>query len=479
MNMKYFNLILSLSLIFGPLTSSAMTLEQYLGEVQKRHKEFQSLNTSQEVAEDRREAGDLGLSPVLTMAAGYLSDEKQPQTFTTKTTGTQYSLGLAKEFSTGTKASLNAQVQKVELSGVPPAYQGFFPSEYAVGSLGLSLSQSLWKNSFGAGTRLRQQRQATSAMLEKESYNLQQRQILIEAETAYWTYLYHQDEVKSRQDSLERAQKIETWLRRRFRDGINDKADYLNAQALTASRDLLLATAKDQLTAAEQNLRTFLELGESEKTPVLTSNFKQARDIRGLIHGNSGRVVRMDAYLASLEAKTKNIGAQEVADGLKPDLVLEASYATNTDVQNTTTDALNRLHKTDIPTTQIGVKFTYMFDTDAKLSQEALARKEALAAQLKSERKLLESDVSWTELQRRYAEMLKQIETTEKISELQTARAKEQSLKLSRGRAVTSDVINSEEDVATAVLNLNRLRAEARKMEAQSRLFIRLDEATK
>jgi hypothetical protein len=47
---------------------------------------------------------------------------------------------------------------------------------------------------------------------------------------------------------------------------------------------------------------------------------------------------------------------------------------------------------------------------------------------------------------------------------------------LNRGRAITSDVINSEEDAANSSLNVNRLRAEARKLEAQSRLFVRLAE---
>jgi flagellar hook-basal body complex protein FliE len=89
---------------------------------------------------------------------------------------------------------------------------------------------------------------------------------------------------------------------------------------------------------------------------------------------------------------------------------------------------------------------------------------------------MIESESSWAELQRRYSEMLKQIDLAERISQLQTSRAKEQSLKLSRGRAVTSDVIISEEDASTSLLTVNRLRAEARKMEAQSRLFVRMTE---
>jgi len=469
-----FIFLLTLGLL-SPFVARALTLDEFLAEVQKRNKEFQGLGTSREAAEDRRAAGDLGLSPILTLSAGYLSDEKQPQTLGTKLTSSQYSLGVAKEFSTGTKASVTGNVQQVQVANLPPIYPSYF-SDYSTGSLGFSVSQSLWKNAFGAGTRLRQQRQASAATLEKENFNLQQRQILMGAETAFWNYLYQQEELKTRQESLERAQRIEAWLKRRYRDGINDKADYLNAQALTASRELLLATAKDLVRAAEQSLRGLLEMKETEALPPLKADFKKARDILTLVDGGAGKVVRLDARLADLEAQTKSLGAREVQDSLKPDLVLEGAYNTNSNVQDSPSQALNKITNTDIPTTQVGVKFTYMFDTDAKMSQESLARKEALAAQLKSEQKMIESEISWSELQRRYKELLQQISTSERLSELQMARAKEQSLKLSRGRAVTSDVINSEEDAATTSLSLNRLRAEARKMEAQSRLFIRVQE---
>lgn len=455
---------------------SAMTVEEYLANVQNKNKNFQAYGLSGEAAEDRREAGDIALSPVLTMAGGYLDDKKQPNALNgTRMVARQYSLGVAKEFSTGTQTSLTGTVQQTEAKDIPNIYPAYM-SNYAVSSLALSVSQSLWKNAFGSGTRLRQARQTAAATLEKESFNLRQRQILIEAESAYWDYLYQQEELKARQESLDRAKRIENWFKRRFQDGINDKADYFNAQALTASRELLLASAQDQSIAAEKNLRLALEMDDKEKLPTLTSDFKKSRDIRTLISGSTGRVVRLDAYMSSLEAKTRGLAAKEVENSLRPDLVLEGAYNTNSNVQTSTTDALNKINKTDIPTMQVGVKFVYMFDTDAKVSQEALARKEALAARLQSERSMLESENSWAELQRRYAEVLKQITTSERINQLQSSRAKEQSLKLSRGRAVTSDVITSEEDAANSMLTLNRLRSEARKMEAQSRMFIRLNE---
>jgi outer membrane protein TolC len=472
--MKKHKFTLLLSLALAQSGAFAMTLEQYLADVQKHNKDFQAYSVSQEAAEDRREAGDLGLSPVLTMGGGYLSDQSQPQTIGTKIVSSQYNLGIAKEFSSGTKASLTGTVQHATVSDVPAAFQAF--ADYSTSSLGLSLSQSLWKNFFGYGTRLRQERQSTAAKLEKQSYDLQQRQLLIDAEMAYWDYLYQQEELKSRMESLDRAKKIEAWLKRRYSDGINDKADFLNGQALTASRQLLLDSTRDSAVAAEKNLRLFLEMDDKERTPNLDSDFKKPRDIRALVGGNSGRVLRLDAYMASLDAKTKELGAKEAKDQVRPDLVLSGAYNTNSNIQDSTSSALNKISNMSIPTTKVGLNLTYMFDTDAKVSQEALYRKEALAAQLKSERKMLESDTAWAELLRRYGEMLKQIDTAERISQLQVNKAKEQTLKLARGRAVTSDVVNSEEDAANSILTLNRLRSEARKMEAQSRLFVRMNE---
>lgn len=465
--------VLWVGVVFTPFVQ-AMTLDQFLSEVQKKNKNFQALDISRESAEDRRVAGDIGLAPVLTMAAGYLSDEKQPQQLGTKTVSKQYTLGVAKEFSSGTEAAVNGNIQQVQISNAPAPFANF--SDYSAGSLGVSLSQSLWKNGFGSGTRLRQQREATASVLEKQNYTLQQRQILIQAESAYWDYLYQQDELTQRQESLDRARKIDSWLRRRFADGINDRADYLNGQALTATRELQLAVTRDQSITAEKNLRDMLELSPEEKLPAFESDFKKPRGLTTFVEGEGNRVVRLDAYIASLEAKTKNLGAQEVTNGLKPDLVLQGAYNTNSNIQSTPSDALNHITNQNIPTTQIGLKFTYVFDTDSKVSQESLARKEALASQLKSERKFLESDTSWTELQRRYGELLRQIETADKINKLQTSRAREQSLKLSRGRAITTDVINSEEDAANSGLSVNRLRAEARKLEAQSRMYVRLAE---
>ncbi len=393
--------------------ASAMSLEEFLADVSKKHKEFQSLELSKDIAEDRRLAGDLALSPVLTMETGYLSDAKLPQASGgTKVVANQYNVGLAKQFASGTTLGVTGNLQRTQISNpVLPTV----PGDYSTGTLGVQISQSLWKNAFGQGVRLRQERESLVANVEKESFNLKQRQILYNAESAYWDYLYLQEEILQKNESLERAKRIEAWLKRRYQDGINDKADFLNAQALTTSRELSLAITRDQSRSAEKNLRDFLEMNSDEKLPSFSSDFKKARKIQEFLTGDpAGQVVRLDAYLSSLDAKVKNIVAGEAKDALRPDLTLQGGYATNSYSTVSSNEALSNISKADTPTTQVSLKFSYIFDTDSKLSKEALTRKEALAAQIQSERKILESESSWSELQRRYAELLKQIETAER-----------------------------------------------------------------
>lgn len=457
-------------LLAAASTASAMSLEQYLDRVVKSHRGLEAMRVAREAAEDKKTAGDVSLIPVLSLSGSYLDDKKQPnQLQATEAKSTIYSAALAKKFATGTSVSLTARAMEFENPGaVIPTYGAF-----SQGALGVSIEQSLWKDAFGRGTRLRREREETTATAEAGGYDLQSRQILASAEAAYWNYVYALEELKLRKASLTRAQRIETWIRRRVADGISDRSDMLSIQALVAGRKLALDNTEDSLVALRQEIRNFLELKEGENFPEPTAKIAQSRDMRALVGGSDGRVMRLDAWLAGLEAKARAIGAQEAVEGTRADLKLAGSYNTNSNVTDgKAADATREWTKTDTPTSQISLTWTYMFDTDVKDAVSASARKQALSARLQAERKLLESETGWSEMERRHRELSRMIASAGNIAAIQSDRAKAFADKLSRGRAVTSDVINSEEDAATAELQLTQLRAEQRKLEAQTRLFV-------
>ncbi|MBX2996723.1 MAG: TolC family protein [Bdellovibrionaceae bacterium] len=474
------HLALSLVLLVAPVMGTAMTLEEYLAQVRAKHRGLQSLDASRDAATNRREAGDIGLSPVLTFKATSL-DDKKPQNLgafvVDRNEVMDYSLGLGKTFTTGTTAQVTANTNETKLTGrnlgtTPP--QGISQT-LGTGSLGLSLSQSLWKGGFGSNVRLRQERELQIERTEKQSYDLQAQQILIQAESAYWDALFQRDELKLRQDSLERARRIESWVRRRVSNGIGDDADSFTAQGLVAGRELQLLIAQDDMVAVERRLRDILELPDSEPLPPLSGTLTGQRRLDQMSQGREGRKIRLDSYLAVLEAKTKAIVADEIEDSYKPDLVLEGAYRTNS-AEPTMSEASTKMAENDKPTQSIGLKLVWLLDGDVKNAARRTAKSEALASALKKERQLLESDSAWAELNRRHGELTKKIQAAKIASDVQTKKASAQRDKLNKGRAITSDVITAEQDAAEALSTFIRLQAEQRKLEAQGRLFVTFEE---
>lgn len=477
------NAVLMACFFLTALPVKAMDLQEFLREVQAKHKGVQSYQAAQEAAEERRRAGDIELVPTLTAGVGYLNDLSPLGQFAqlgaSKSIMTDAKLGVSKRFSTGTDVMISGAASEIQNEGnlFVPQFQNF-----AYGTLGLSLSQSLWKNAFGSATRLRWERQDAATAAEVGRYDLQKKLLLVEAEAVYWDYLYLQENLKIGRSSLERARRIEGWTRRRTNDGISDRADLLSAQALVAARQLQLVSAEDEFQAAKRKIRDLLELSESEPFPTINGDISKSRTLTSLVDGVSQsrsrqRVVALEAHMASLSAKALTLAARETDNAYRPDVVLSGAYNTNAfELNSTIPDVSGRLGDFDRPTWKVGLNMIYMFDTDVKNAARSAARKEALASQLQSERKSIESESSWIELNRRYVEMNKRVEAAESINRLQMAAAKAQTDLFNKGRSITATVLTAEEDAGSAELSLMKLKSEQRKMEAQARLFIVIED---
>jgi outer membrane protein TolC len=471
-------IILGALIVFFSLNGQAIDLPEYLQAVLSRNKTAQSYDASVEAARDRRIASDIELVPIFTTGVGYQKDQSPLGQFAqlgaVETESQSFNLGLAKKFSTGTSVNLIATASEIENSGSfsVPSY-----AQFSYGTFGVGLSQSLWKDAFGSGTRMRWQRLDASSEAEVGQFDLQKKLLLVDAETVYWDYIYNLESLRSSLQSLERAKRIENWTRRRVGDGIGDRADLFSTQALVAARQLQVISAEDELAAAKRKLRDYLELSDAEAFPEITGNISQSRHLTGMIDRKQGRIVSAEAYLMSLKAKAMSAVSAETDNSLRPDVVLSGSYNTNNFQSGESINtASQNWGDSDRPTWKVGLSLVYIFDTEVKSSTRAAARKDAQAAKLLSERKILESESAWIELNRRYSEMSKRIEAATQVSQLQMSAAKAQTDLFNKGRSVTANVINAEEDAATAELTLIKLKAEQRKMEAQGRLFVVLED---
>lgn len=451
--------------ILTTVSVQAMTLEDYLHEVAKKNKLLSSYEISIEASKERQTAGDLLLSPLLTAAYSVTSDQSLPAIIADRRDTTATSLGLSKKFSTGTQVSLSANTFKYKYD--LPAIPG--NTGYSKGGVGISLTQSLWKDFFGAATHLRHEREADTNKFETLGLELKRRLASIEYESDFWDYIVSAEDKQLKQDNFDRAKKLEKWTANRVSNGISDDTDLLQVKALTARRELELAAVNDDLKTREIKIRENLDLPANAPFPELTANLADTRPYFTEL-AKQQNIIKIDAYLTQLEARIKKTSSEEVTDSLRPDLSVTGQYNTSSyDVDYST--MTNNITKTDRPITFVGVNFSWFFGSDAKAAQLSSARKEALAAQLRAEQATATGQDAWNEYLRKYEIAKQNVLTLERIAKLQSDRSKSEQAKFSKGRTITTNVVNAITDSAEAEVSYLRARSGLRKLEAGTLLF--------
>lgn len=465
--MKMTSLIFSLLFI---LQTKAMTLDEYLTEVKSKNSLFSSYEALIQAADEKKSAGDIILEPQLTATYAKTIDKTVPTTLGEKRETTDTTLGLSKKFSTGTALSLSAKTdQYYNPQMTAPT------DEYSTGLLTLGLQQSLWKDFFGAGTRIRHRREESVNQLEKMAAELSKRAFLFGAESTFWDYIVAVDDLNLKKANFERAKKLDSWTSTRLSNGIGDRSDLMSIKALLSIRELELANANDEFKTQEVKIRQNLDLKDSQKTPDLKANIIEARPYVNRLLSQKN-IVKIDSYLSSLEANVKTHISEEVNDSLRPDLTLIGSYTTssyNRDYE----EAKKDISKSDFPKTYVGVSFTWLIDTGSKNAQRSSANKEALAARLSAEKNLQIGREAWIEHLRKYEVAKENVKILEKISEYQKNRAKSEQDKFSKGRAITINVVNAETDSAESEVNYLKAKSGLRKLEAATQLFTSIDGA--
>jgi outer membrane protein TolC len=462
-----------LGLTLTTLSASGLTLDEYLQKTKDKNPLFKSYEVGVEAAQDKLDSAGRDLSPLLTLGYVKSTDQSLPSQLGYKRDVSQYSVGLAKKFITGTTLKLTGELQDFNNPGALPS-SGF--QLYSSGAVGVSLSQSLWKDFFGYGTRKKLERERASAALELTAAELQRRAYLMQMEADYWDFLVSSENLKLKRANLERAEKLQRWTASRVSNGISDRSDLLNTKALASLRRVQLETAEEELRTVEARLRENLGLTSTEATPVLRSPLSLQRALVDDL-ARKKQVTSFEAELAVKEAKAKQGVAEEVVDSLRPDLSLIGSYAT-TSYNVDRSEAISEVTKKDYPKSAVGLQFSWAIENSTLSGTRQAAQKEAMAAQLKSERKKQDGANAWRELLRKYEVVKNNVKMLDEVATFQRERAKAEQDKFLKGRSITVYVVNAEADAAEAEINLLRTKAELRKLEASSQLFFSKSETT-
>lgn len=466
---KFLAILITATLAVYIQEAKALSIDEYIGLSKEKNPLLKSFQYSLEAADARTKAAEIDLAPVITGSYVKSNDKSRPSQLGTEREAEVYTLGVAKKFFTGTLVKLDAQTGEFQNQGV--LFPGF--DQYSTGSVGITIQQSLWKDFFGGGTRTKISRLEKLAEVEKLSSELQSRLALYDVESNYWDFALAQEDYRLKKANLERAQKIDKWTANRVSNGISDRADLMNAKALMALREAQFIAAEEELKSQEVRLRDNLQLAENEPTPKLNGDLGSARPyLINLIKMKN--VEKIEARIASLEAEARALVADETVDTLRPDLSVFGNYTT-TSYDRDHQQAISDMTQDDYPKNAIGLNFTWVFEGTAKSATREAAKKDALASQLRADKKRSEGKNSWTELVRKYDVLKSSVLTLEKVANYQRERAKAEQDKLSKGRTVTANVVLAETDAAEAEINLLRTRSSLRKLEASSLFFIDTD----
>lgn len=447
--------------------TNGITLEAYLATVSQNNAHVQAAALKKRAAKLKKRQNDLKETPFALQAdAGIFDDSRETAMVAqqgTNTKGKQYSFALSKTFSTGTAVSAKwGQTFTDTIGTIGFVIQPRWESLYQIG-----VSQSLWKNSFGRATRLRHEREDAMervAILEAEKSG---RQALIKAEEAYWDLVVKTLDIREKDEALKRAEKISAWTAKRFTNGIGDRADTLQIDALVATRKLEQLGARN---AQETARRAFLDAIENPADQNIFPSTANLGTLRPLNVGGSGRQA-IDVWMMQSQASAGETGAREAADAIRPDLSLQGAFGANArdaSLGNSATSATGSDHNFY----NVGIKLGVSLDFGLQNDIAAAARAEAKAARMIADKLNRDHGVSWREVVRQHSELSLSIALTEKLSKTLDEKLAREQTRLEIGRTTTAQVVTFEQEVASARQNLLELKSKQRKLEAQARLFL-------
>lgn len=459
--------VLALFLFFiqAPLLaqSETLSLNDYLHRVSETSEEVRAVDLDIQSLRWEIEARDLELSP--TVSAEYLRfwDSRPSSSSSRQTEGHSTEVILHKPLPTGTNLNLSSYLESAEYLNNT--------DEQNLLSWQFGVSQSLWQNSFGRQTSLRRQRDREELKSRLLTFLLERQELLMEFEQLYWDIAYTQQELKIREENLDRSRRILSWIEERVGRSAAESVDLLQGQTLVSSRELQLQLSADNLKTLEARLQG--KLSDSEFTPTL-DDLKANRDIMTLpasIDFAPSTPVLIDTLQAQAEANFLKATADLESDRLKPVIDIGYSYGQqgfSTSYSTARDQAFSR--KNDYH--QVGVVFSMPLDFFLVSKSRRAGKAAAEAQNMRAAKFQRQSPIAWEDLERTVEEKKKRVETARKLADLQMKKSEEERSRYEKGRTTVFQAITFEQEAAEGELLVVQLLNQLRQTEAQARIFV-------
>lgn len=447
--------------------SASLSLKDYLKEVENQHQNITAAKIIVEATEERKDEAKLIFRPSIFAQAQTMVD-KRPITNVTaqgNRTDNDYGIvGILQQFDFGLRGQLSYNLSHTKVYNASP--QAFPNPEFRDGIAKLELTQSLWRNWGGKESRAQETIVDSSAKASKHTENYKIKNILANAESAYWVLAQSQKVVKVQGENLARARKLVSWNQRRSNTGLGDRSDFLQAQANLKLREFeLTRTLQDQITVK----RLFNSFRGANNDTV--NDQLESVDLKGLLALTPPprEEFRDDVKAAQELTNIAKANSQLAIERNKPVLEVYGSRALNgRDIE--TTEAISKSFSNENPTTAIGVRFSAPLDFGTTSSAVSSYKKEQTAADLNYQRKFFDQEREWTDLTSRFEDAKNKVSLLEDVVNTQKTKLTNEINRLSNGRTTTFQVLNFENDFANS--ELARIQSETELLNVYSQMKI-------
>lgn len=466
-------LVFLLSLQSLAQTSNSTSLDELIRLANERSDSFKAIDTAIQSLEAEIKARDLELSA--TLSADYSDTKDNRATLSNRTSGDSRLLEttLAKPFSTGTNVSLLLSHEIADLTTTA--------GQRDIANWEISLSQDLWRNSFGRSTRLRQKSDSAEYKSRKfDAYN-QRQQLLINLEKIYWDLSLALKEEEIRQANIERSENLEKWIRERVRKFAAENTDLLQIQALVSQRKLDLLEARNRISDLRVQVQQLIpNMDASQFRPDLKS-LETERNPRSLLALPAANRMETPWSLTALSSRYRydqaQLDAERRTDSLRPTLQAYVSHGRN-GIDTAFTPAWQTAQSDEFTATTYGLRLSMELDGDMKDQSRRAAQLAAEARSLQAQVDSRKSELTWLELERQIQNLKSQTEEARRLSKFQSQKSTEERKRYTQGRTTAFQAITFELDAASAELRFYQLLSNLRKLESLARAYAAQEEGS-
>lgn len=438
-------MILSLGLLSGFAQGAPLKLEDFLKQVEGANPGYRGLIEESSSSQAISEQANLLFKPQFFTQLQYVDDTRDtpsPGIQGTSNIRRSASIGLREQTPWGLGVQLSLDTNRSILFNVDPTLvpRPDLTNSYIVPLLNFSL----WQNFLGRSDRANQKVQRAQELANAYGKAFQARSVLVEAETTFWKLAVTRELLKVQAESVKRARAILNFDERKTKKHLEDSSELLLAKSAALGKELELRSMRDEEQSAALAFNAARGVESSEVSDDLSipdietlRNLKPPkRDPRSL-----GVDASEQAYLAQAA------GSEMARQKLLPELSLYGSIF------------------------NWGLNFSFPLDVGSTSDiREGYARK-AAAADLQFQKKIIDEDHQWQELNRKFSDAQARLEIARELEAIQKNKFENVSKRRSRGLTIEDQVFQYELDSLNASLARVQIEGLILGIRAQMKLF--------